>query len=392
MVSQWVRRALKVTALTLIMGSTWGVPPAFGAPANDAFGSALWLGSAPTGTVVGWNVSATKEPGEPDHAGNVGGHSVWYTWTAPASGNAAFTTSDSDFDTLLAVYTGDTLVSLTAVAANDDDRFDWTSTVSFAVTGGTVYRVAVDGFSGKLGNFRLSWRPSPANDNFAAAQSLDSASSGSVTGDAQGATAEPGDDDAATVWYRWTVPADGTYKFDTVGSNFDTVLGVYAGPELGALTRVDRNDDDPERGCCASWVALKNVTAGTVYSIAVSPFEEGEPGSVVLNWSPLLLGTRASNVIVGTAASEEIRGLAGNDVLRGLGGDDQIFGGSGNDREHGGGGRDFVLDRNGTDRLFGNDGRDQLWTRDGRPNDVLAGGLGRDRCVGDPRDMRRGCP
>jgi hypothetical protein len=103
---------------------------------------------------------------------------------------------------------------------------------------------------------------------------------------------------------------------------------VYTGSTLGALTRIGQNDDDPDRGCCASWVPLKGATAGTVYMIAVSPFDENEPESVVLNWSPLLLGTRASNVIVGTSAADEIRGLAGNDVLRGLGGDDQIFGGS----------------------------------------------------------------
>ena len=36
----------------------------------------------------GSNVGATKEPGEPDHAGDPGGASVWYTWTAPADGVA----------------------------------------------------------------------------------------------------------------------------------------------------------------------------------------------------------------------------------------------------------------------------------------------------------------
>ena len=34
------------------------------------------------------NCRAHKEPGEPDHAGNPGGRSVWWQWTAPASGGA----------------------------------------------------------------------------------------------------------------------------------------------------------------------------------------------------------------------------------------------------------------------------------------------------------------
>src|SRR5262249_11395768 len=66
------------------------------------------------------NVGATKEPFEPAHAGNVGGHSVWYTWSAPATGPATFATVDSTFDTLLAVYTGNSVSILTQVAANND--------------------------------------------------------------------------------------------------------------------------------------------------------------------------------------------------------------------------------------------------------------------------------
>ena len=39
-------------------------------------------------------------------AGREGGASVWWTWTAPASGRAVVTTRGSSFDTLLGVYTG----------------------------------------------------------------------------------------------------------------------------------------------------------------------------------------------------------------------------------------------------------------------------------------------
>src|SRR6187551_1328636 len=50
-----------------------------GVPANDSFNSPEALGIVTTGAVSGNNVSATKEPGEPNHAGNMGGHSVWYS-------------------------------------------------------------------------------------------------------------------------------------------------------------------------------------------------------------------------------------------------------------------------------------------------------------------------
>src|SRR5580765_4971376 len=63
----------------------------FAAPANDNFASAIALfGTA--GTTSGTTALATKQPGEPNHAGNAGGHSIWYAWTAPSSGPITFFT------------------------------------------------------------------------------------------------------------------------------------------------------------------------------------------------------------------------------------------------------------------------------------------------------------
>ena len=57
-------------------------------------------------TATGTNVGATKQAGEPNHAGNAGGASVWYKWTAPVTGTATVSTAGSNFDTLLGVYKG----------------------------------------------------------------------------------------------------------------------------------------------------------------------------------------------------------------------------------------------------------------------------------------------
>ena len=124
-------------------------------PANDDFANATTLtGTAPT--AAGTNVGATKQTGEPDHADNAGGASVWFTWTAPASGVYTVSTSGSNFDTLLAVYTGDAVAALTPVASNDDAGPLGISSVTFNVVGGTVYHVAIDGFDGATGNYRLN--------------------------------------------------------------------------------------------------------------------------------------------------------------------------------------------------------------------------------------------
>ena len=111
--------------------------------ANNDFVDAQALAGADA-TATGTNVDATKESGEPDHAGEVGGKSVWYSWTPQEGGATTIDTQGSDFDTLLAVYSGDAVNSLSAVASNNDDS-GAQSTVSFIATAGNTYRIALDG-------------------------------------------------------------------------------------------------------------------------------------------------------------------------------------------------------------------------------------------------------
>jgi hypothetical protein len=127
-------------------------------PSNDDFAAAQLL-SGDHGSVNGSSVGATKEPSEPSHAGNLGGASVWYRWTAPATGTLTLDTCDSNFDTLLAVYTGADVAHLTAVASNDDGppACGLGSQVAFFVNGGTTYDTAVDGLDGDWGAFVLAW-------------------------------------------------------------------------------------------------------------------------------------------------------------------------------------------------------------------------------------------
>ncbi len=124
---------------------------------NDAFINAQVI-TGVSGTVSGTNATATTEPGEPDHGGGTGGGSVWYRWTAPSAGTATFTTCGSDFDTVLAAYTGNAVNSLTPLASNDDSC-GLQSSVSFAVTAGVTYRIAVDGYDNARGAVTLNWSP-----------------------------------------------------------------------------------------------------------------------------------------------------------------------------------------------------------------------------------------
>ena len=122
-------------------------------PANDSFAAATPLSGTET-TAVGSNIDATKEEGEPNHAGDPGGSSVWWRWTAPASSAFTIDTCESDLDTVLAVYTGAAVNALTLVRSNDD-ACDVGSSVTFVATSGQVYSIAVDGLDGEMGAIRL---------------------------------------------------------------------------------------------------------------------------------------------------------------------------------------------------------------------------------------------
>ncbi len=130
---------------------------AIGSPSNDLFSSSLTM-TGTSGSTPGRNLNASKETGEPSHAGNAGGKSVWWHWTAPVDGVATVHTYGSSFDTLLGIYTGSSAAGLASVASNDDDgATGGTSSVSFVTTAGTTYRVAVDGKNGAYGQVALSW-------------------------------------------------------------------------------------------------------------------------------------------------------------------------------------------------------------------------------------------
>ncbi len=89
-----------------------------------------------------------------------------------------------------------------------------------------------------------------------------------------------------SVWFRWQTDHTAQATFDTLGSGFDTVLGVYFRPPIASdssLWSVASNDDFDARTSQVSFEA----TAGVVYYIAVDGFLPGgeNVGALSLNWS-----------------------------------------------------------------------------------------------------------
>ena len=129
------------------------------APANDNFASAAGLAGL-TNFIISANGGATAEPGERDHADSSCSNSIWWSWQAPFTGTVGISTVGSSFDTLLAVYTGDSVSNLQVVADNDDDIDGGfgivTSTLVFRALAGETYRIVVDGYNGATGAVQLA--------------------------------------------------------------------------------------------------------------------------------------------------------------------------------------------------------------------------------------------
>lgn len=140
--------------------------------ANDDFQDAITI-SGDSGSQKGTTRNASPEVEEPDHAqSRPSSPSVWYRWTAPADGwQTLDALQGAAYDTLLAVYKGDSLSTLQEVSANDNHGTRIQSRTSFEAAGGRTYFIALASKSSEanklifdesmMGPFTLSWYPTP---------------------------------------------------------------------------------------------------------------------------------------------------------------------------------------------------------------------------------------
>jgi subtilisin family serine protease len=74
-----------------------------------------------------------------------------------------------------------------------------------------------------------------------------------------------------TLWYSYTPAVSDFYQISTLGSSYDTVVGVYQGSQ-GALTEVDCNDDYAPGDFNNSSLLTTSLSAGQTYYLAVATF------------------------------------------------------------------------------------------------------------------------
>lgn len=174
----------------------------------------------------------------------------------------------------------------------------------------------------------------PANDAWAGRIALAGAA-GTWLGTNADATVEAGEQDVAvyggtaaatSIWFSWTAPAAGRYMFDTIGSDFDTLLDAFTGGSLAGLVSIAASD-------ACDWTYMPSriivdVAAGTVLSVRVCGWG-GQTGNVRLNWGPapvpanddwagraaLVEGANnGSNIGASAEAGEDAMGYGANSV------------------------------------------------------------------------------
>jgi hypothetical protein len=282
---------------------TLDLPPM---PIADAFAQKPLL-TQTNGIGFADNLAATHEDsaGEPRHADQRGGRSLWLTWRAPTSGVATFSTVGSSFDTLLAIYTGPGLAALQTIASDDDSGGFLTSEVRFNAVAGTEYHVAVDGFALAAGGVVIGWDLDPSVPPLPVISEQPRDLLGVVGDPARFTVAfTPANagvqwlfngrvlagQTAATLLLGTITPAHaGTYQArlqtpeGAVLDSATALLDVVDRPQAGAAPSADKleelfADDEPGAGASAGAAAL--VRSSTIITPAADlPVSIGLPGS-----------------------------------------------------------------------------------------------------------------
>lgn len=252
-------------------------------PTNDNFTDATVIGGLPYSDSLSV-AEATVEADEQASSCGYHGNTVWYSFTPAQSDSVYITTFGSTYDTVIAAYTGSDLTNLLEAGCSDDTSAALTSGLELQVISGTTYWIQIGMFTmtGQL-NVELEWAETPANDSFAAALPAsplpygDTLSTIAATVEVEELMDCDGSLIGKTVWYSVNVAGPRVVTATTDGSDYDTVLAVYTGPELATLSPVVCNDDAVLLSSEVQFLAV----SGTTYWIQAGGFQS-ESGTLVL--------------------------------------------------------------------------------------------------------------
>lgn len=272
------------------------------APGNDLCGNAVVIPSGITAfnPTPYCTIGATVTGGDPAESCGftTNSNSVWYRFTACGSGTISVDTNGSDYDTVLAIFSGG-CGAANEVACDDDGGTGLNSQLTAVpVTAGTTYLIKISDYNTPDGgtlDFNFSYAPNaPANDSCSSPTVIpgDAAAynpSSYCTIGADATLSEPQESCefnntgvSNSVWYSFTPCTSGTISLDTIGSDYDTVLSVFSGT-CAAPVQVACDDDGG--GNLTSRLLNVPVTGGTAYLIKVADYNTPNGGTLVFHCS-----------------------------------------------------------------------------------------------------------
>jgi hypothetical protein len=150
------RRVVLLAALVLSLSVSSA--HAGGEPANDNFANATTIPEPLTAVAQQSTDLATFETNEPTPSCNDPGDlgaTVWYKFIPSADVSVALDTFTSNFDTVVAIYTGTALTNLEEVACDDQTFQSNQSRVAALLGSGVTYYVQIGGFEDDTGTLGL---------------------------------------------------------------------------------------------------------------------------------------------------------------------------------------------------------------------------------------------
>jgi hypothetical protein len=128
---------------------------------NDTCTNAVFISAAAYSSTITTNSATSAAADPPVGCGNGSrAKSVWYRFTSPSDGTLTANTFGSNYDTILAAYTGSCGAFTAVPAACNDDSSGVQSRVSFTTTAGTTYYFLVSAYSANGGSlvFQLTFQ------------------------------------------------------------------------------------------------------------------------------------------------------------------------------------------------------------------------------------------
>jgi hypothetical protein len=285
-------------------------------PNNDYLFTALEITST-SGSSKTSNIAATVNRFEAslDNDNFADNNSMWYKFSTPSDGVYNFNTIGSSFDTVLRAYSNNgtftnVVDDLKHIKTADDRDFDPTSSMNLRLKSGDIVYLSITSKNKTLGDAVFNWRhidipvASWVGDNFADALVLNTSGLTISNLGASNEANEPthaGVTNDASVWMKFTPNNTNDYIFDTFGSGIDTVLAIYSGNTITALTKLANNDDSVDE---TSRVKV-NLVAGNTYYLAIAGKNSSE-GNVKVNYQTNKLNDNLSQILAITNNSGKI--------------------------------------------------------------------------------------